>query len=546
MSLINTWVGYFDRSYQQGKEAIFTRLGVTVPEMSDHTESNPYVWIVDIFLGISELLHYYIDNAAREVFLHSARQYKSGQKIAQLFSYRLKGFSASSGMVRFYIDTAALVDIEIPVGTIVTAESLPFITVSSGTIAAGNIYVDVLAVQREAATLPYTSDGNPAQTVLLDDNTVDKSVTITVNNITYSFVDNFLLSTPSSLHFTTGIDKDQKFYVLFGDGVNGIIPILNADIVINYFTSQGAIGNVASGTIDTILTAVPAPVTVLVTNLDYTTGGSDLEALASLKRTIPASLRTLNRAVTETDFKDIAESVGGVEKAFVSYNCGAAVDIFIVPTGTGGATQVLRDSVRDAFYDETRLIMMEVEVKPAGRIMARIVATVKVLDVYNRTLVSTAIKNNLKAFFASDNQEISGSVYIGDIYQVIENTEGVAHCEVQIITTVPEATIVSGNSILSWTRQLNPASASTQVWRIKYIGDDEYELRKGSSFIGTFDIGTTLNLPELSMTVLDGGYTAGDIWDFTTYKYNGTIELSEPSILTINDANINLTVTGGV
>lgn len=546
MRLINTWIGYFDRSYQQGKEAILARMGVTIPEMSDHTESNPYIWIVDIFLGISELLHYYIDNAAREVFLHSARQYKSAQKIAKLFSYRLRGFSASSGTLRFYIDAPVATDIIIPANTVVSADGIEFSTITAVTITAGDLYKDVLAIQRTAASASYTSNGNPSQLVLLEDSAVDKSITITVNNITYSFVDNFLLSKPDSMHFTTGIDEQQKFFVIFGDGINGSIPILNADVVINYFTSKGSLGNVAAGEVNTIISAVPAPVTVKVRNLDYTSGGSNLETLASLKKTIPASLRTLNRAVTERDFKDIAEGVVGVEKAFVSYDCGAMVDVFIVPAGTGGASQVLRDSVRDAFYDETRLIMMEVMIKPAGRIMASIRANVKVLDVYNRGLVAQAVKNNLKAFFASDNQEISGSVFVGDIYQVIENTEGVDHCEVVLITTLPEATIVSGNSVLSWNRFLNPASASKQVWKIKYIGGTEFELRKGSSYIGTFNFGQTLTLPELTMTVVDNGYVAGDVWEFTTYKYNGTIELSEPSILTISDANINLTMTGGV
>lgn len=545
-NLINTWVGYFDRSYQQGKEAILTRLGITTPEMSDHTESNPYIWIVDIFLGISELLHYYIDNAAREVFLHSARQYKSGQKIAKLFNYRLKGYSASSGIVRFYIETAAPVDINIPVGTVVLAGDVEFRTTASVVLLAGELFVEVLAIQRTPATASYTSDGNPSQKVVLEDNAVDKSVTITVDNITYSFVDNFLLSTPTSLHFTTEIGTDQKFYVVFGDGVNGIIPILNADIVINYFTSVGADGNVASGEIDTVETMIVAPAAVLVTNPTYTTGGAGIETLKSLKRTIPASIRTLNRAVTEQDFKDIAESATGVEKAFVDYHCGASVDIYIVPTGTGGATQVLMDSVKDLFYDETRLIMMEVVIKPAGRIMAKIEATVKVLDVYNRTLVTQAVKDNLKAFFSSENQEISGSVYVGDIYQVIENTEGVSHCELQLISTIPEATIVNGTSVLSWTRTLMPASVATQSWSIKFIGSNQYELRKGSSYLGTFSLGITLSLPEIEFMIIDAGYSAGDLWEFSTYRYNGTLELNEPSILTIDDANINLTVTGGV
>jgi len=396
----------------------------------------------------------------------------------------------------------------------------------------------------------YTSNGNPSQKVDLEDNTVDKSVTIAVDSIVYSFVEDFYLSTPDSLVFTTEIGADKKFRVIFGDDVNGKIPSLNASVVINYYTSSGSIGNVAIGEIDTIESVIASPTTVFVTNDTYATGGGEIETLESLKKTIPASIRTLNRAVTPQDFKDIAERVNGVEKAFVSYDCGASVDVFVVPSGIGGATTELLESVRLEFYgltteEATKLIMMEVTPKPAGRIGARITAKVAVSPVYNRALVTTAVKDNLKAFLSAENQEISGSVFIGDIYQVIENTEGVLHCELELLSTVPEATIISGDSVLDWTRQLYPASTTELKWTIKYIGGTTYEFRKGSSFLGQFEIGQTVNVQELSFTVNAGAYTSGDIWEFTTYRYNGTIELNEPSIFTLSDENINLTVTGG-
>jgi len=551
MGLDNTWVGYFSRSYQQAKEDILNRLGITTPEMSDHTESNPYIWIIDIWLGIAELLHYYIDNAAREVFLYSARQYKSAQKIAKLFNYRLKGYSAASTILRFYIEDPISTDIVIPAGTILMAEEIPYMTTTTVTIEAGNTEITVLAIQRVTATANFTSNGNPSQWIELEDSAVDKSLTVTVDNITYSFVEDFYLSIPDSLVFTTEITPDKKFRVIFGDDVNGKIPSLNAEVVINYYTSSGSVGNVAAGEINEFSADLDFPVSVFVTNDTDASGGGEIETLASLKKTIPASLRTLKRAVTPLDFKDIAEGVNGVEKAFVSYECGASVDVYIVPTGIGGATPDLLESVRLAFYgatpvDATKLIMMEVTPKPAGRIAAVIVANVTVSPVYNRSLVTAAVKQNLMDFLSAKNQDISGSVYIGDIYQVIENTEGVAHSQLELLSTIPEATIINGTSVLDWTRVLSPNSTAQLRWTIKYIGDDEYELRKGSSFLGQFQIGQNVVVGELNFTVNDGPYVVGDMWEFTTYRYNGTIELNEPSIITLSEVNINLTVTGGV
>lgn len=545
-NLVNTWIGYFDRTFEQGREAILTRLGVTAPEISDHTSSNPLIIIMDIFLAISELLHYYIDNAAREVYLHSARQYKSGNKIAKLFNYRLRGYSASSALVRFYSEQPVAAPTVIPIGTVVKAGDITFTTTQSVTIPIGGTEVEVLVIQRTPKQETFISDGTLNQAIELPFNTVDKSLTVTVNNIQYSFKDNFYLSNSTDIHFTTFISEEQKFYLLLGNGVNAVAPLLNSNIVVDFYVCQGSTGNVATGEIDTVETALNTSETIMVSNTIYASGGAEIESLRRLQRSIPASLRTLNRAVTDSDFKDIAEMDSGVAQAFVSYDCGAAVDVYIVPTGLGGATQVLIDSVRSLFYDETRLIMMDVNILPAGRLSARIEATLRVLDVYNNELVTIAVRENLKNFLSAESQEISGNVYIGDIYQIIENTEGVAHCELQLLSTIPEATIIAGNTVLNWNRILSPNSTDQVRWGIKYIGDDEYELRNETVFVGTFPIGSLITLSELSFTVEAGDYVVGDSWEFVTYPYNGTIELDEPSIVTIEDENINLTTSGGV
>lgn len=546
MALINTWVGYFDRSYEQAKTAILTRLGITNPELSDHTESNPLMIIVDIFLGISELLHYYIDNAAREVFLHSARQYKSAQKIAKLFNYRLKGYSASSVLLKFSIDNPEAGAVSIPVNTIVSAGDILYTTAETVQIPIGSTEVEVLAEQKQLGTEEYISDGNPEQYIDLPTNTVDKSVTVTVNSLQYTFVNDLYLSKDSDTHFTTEISQNRNMRILFGDGINGIIPALNSNIDVEYYTCEGEEGNVATGEINTVVSAIGINETVHVTNEDYSTGGYGLETLEVLKKTIPASLRTLNRAVSEQDFKDIAESHSGVSKAFVDYNCGAAVDVYIVPTGLGGASGLLVEGVKELFYDETRLILMDVNVKAAGRISAIIKANIAVLPTHNRQTTLDKVKSNLSGFLSADNQEISGSVYIGDIYQIIENTDGVQHSEVTLVSTIPQATIVNGSNDLIWVRSLFPASSTTIQWTIRYIDNDNYELRKGAVSVGNYEVGQEVILPTLKFTVQAGVYTTGDMWQFTTYKYNGTTELKEPSILTVEDSNIELIATGGV
>lgn len=546
MALENKWIGYFDRSYQQVKTAVLQKIGIEVPEMSDHTESNPFIIIINVFMALYEMLNYYIDNVAREIYLHSARQYRSAQKIAKLFGYRLKLYNSASTLVRFSIGAAQVTDIEIPLGTILDAEGIKFQTSQTLIIEAGQLTVEGIAVQKEIITTSFISDGSAGQRFLLEENTVDKSVTVSVNSVSYEFVEHLYDAIATDKVFTTEVTADRTIELVFGNGIDGFVPILNDVINVIFSVSEGELGNVATSTVNIIDSIIVTPTPLSVTNISQATGGYGLENLEDLKKKIPAYNRTLNRAVTEKDYKDIAESHSGVAKAFVAYSCGAEVDIYIVPIGTGLATQILLDGVKDLFYEETRLILIDVNPLPAGRINAKLTIRLVVLDVYNRTATINRVKANLVAFFDAGNQEISGSVFIGDIYQVIENTEGVSNSEVILLSTIPEATITSGATNLNWTRNLSPSSTSTVRWQIKYIGGVNYELRKGSTFLGTLAIGQIVNQPEVVFTVLAGAYILGDTWTFTTYPYSGTIQLDEPSIVSILPENINLIATGGV
>lgn len=78
----NNWISYFDRTYQQIKLAILTRVATLVPEMTDLNESNIFIKMSSIWAGLIEMLGYYVDNAARECHLQACRLYQSGIRIA--------------------------------------------------------------------------------------------------------------------------------------------------------------------------------------------------------------------------------------------------------------------------------------------------------------------------------------------------------------------------------------------------------------------------------------------------------------------------------
>jgi len=146
MALKNQWVGYLNRSYQQIKSSLLTRLGETVPEVTDHSESNILVVIISMFSGVTEQLNYYIDNMAREAFISTARRFSSLVKLTRLIDYRIKAaVPASVDLLLTLPDPLVFVvpgatSFTIPAGTEFTATNgIVFITYTDFVVTKGGL-----------------------------------------------------------------------------------------------------------------------------------------------------------------------------------------------------------------------------------------------------------------------------------------------------------------------------------------------------------------------------------------------------------------------
>lgn len=551
MAAQNPWIGYVERSYEQMKNSIISKFPDEVPELTDHTENDLFVVMVSIWSGIAEMLGYYIDIAAREIFLSTSRYYTSAVKIAKLFNYRIRGVKPSLTRLRFSLDTLSTNDVIIPVNTQVDSlDGISFYTNAQLTIPAGELFGEVDSIQSEQRDefVLGNSDGRPNQEFELELNVVDGSVIIFIDAVQYQFVENLAFSDSEDKVFTTSLNTTGKMIVKFGDGVNGFIPETGTIINVRYNLSTGSNGNIAENSIQTIVGDIPVPgqESLSVTNVVRASGGKDIENLEELQNNIPLSIRTLNRAVTEQDHIDIATLNQGVAKAFVDFECGSNVRVYIVPEGGGLATDSLLQDVREDFYDETKMVLIDIDFVPAGEIRIILDINVNVLPVYNRGTVEALVRQNLIDFLNTDNQEISGTVHLGDIYQVVENTTGVDNSIVNLLTFVPNARSIVGNSILQWNRVLKERSSITVRWRILFGGSNEYQLFSDNIFVGRFTIGQSVSRREIDFTVLPGDYNVGDVWEFITYPYNKTVELSEPSIPTLYNENLTLNVSGGI
>lgn len=549
-------IPYVNRSAAQIKEYVLTRIFGSrdvngnfvageglVPEMTDHSDNNLLVRIINIWAGIAEMLGFYIDVAAKETFLQTCRRYRSAALIARFYDYRIKCRTAASVGMTFYLNAAHSADITIPMLTQVKNEdSISFLTTEDLVIAAGQTRGTVIA--RNAVSMPYeilvTSTGLANQEYQIPATAMYNSASLRVNGIIYTSVDTFAFSKSTDTHFIETVDESGTPVVRFGDGVLGFIPVASALIELSYQATDGSVGNIASAQINTIASTLTLPTGIVLTctNLLSAAGGTEIETLKQLKRRIPMSNRTKMRAVTQQDFIDIAQTYPSVARAGVTTQCGAAIQLYIVPLGGGIASELLLNDVA-AYFDDKKVFGRLLQVQPTGEVTVKLVLQIKARADYSQVSVFDAVKARLVSFGSYENQAISGRVELSDIFEIIENTEGVVASKIITMTTQPFARPVGVWQTLDWTPITLVGSNQTVQWRMEFVTIHTFQLFRNNVYVGTHTVGAQVTKTEIQFTVNDD-YDIGTRFTFVTYAYYGTIQLSEPSLPVIQLGDISI------
>ena len=445
--------------------------------------------------------------------------------------------------ITFYLNQAHSADMTIPAFTQVkTADNIAFYTTADLVIPIGQTRGTVMA--RNAVAITYqqinSSTGQPNQQFEIAVATAYNSASVRVGGINYTSKETFAYSLSTDRHFIETVNENGVPIIRFGDGFMGIIPGNGATIEVAYEFTNGSTGNVSSGLINTIVSTLtlPSGITVTCNNLIGATGGTSIETLDELKRRIPLSNKVKMRAVTAQDYIDLAQTYPSVSKAGVQTNCGSAIQLYIVPSGGGVASTQLLNDVSN-YFDDKKILGRQLDVLPAGEVKTKYTITVKSRADYAPTAVYDAVKANIIAFQSYQNQEISGRVELSDIYQIIEDTEGVISSKIEVMTTIPFARPQGTWQTLDWSVTTLAASSATVKWRLEFVTVSTYQLFRNDSYVGTYAVGVQVTKVEVQFTV-NANYAIGDKFSFVTYPYFGTIQLDEPSVPVAYTGDINI------
>lgn len=482
MSTSNNWLNPYQRSFNDIKAKLISELRLQIPEITDYSEGNIFVIIISIFAAIAEVIHYYIDNMAREAFLPTARRYSSLYKHAKLVDYHIKSaIPATVDVVLYKNDNTPIgQDITIPLNTEFTSsDGKTWISTKTVIWYKDSYYVTIPLVQQKSVGVPDRIQlGNilsPDSIIYItdipsDQKYVEGSMNLYINDEPWILVDTFAYSSSRDKVYKVEIDEQTIPYIKFADGQFGMKPEYNATIEASYSLTYGSAGNIATNN----FTTVPQDIQVIdnkitINNVIPATGGSDYETFNMLKNHIPLSIKTLGVAITKEDFEAIAKMVGGVDKAYANYVCGRYVEIYITPDGGGEASSALLDSV-EKIISKSKVITTSIEVLSTHKSQVFLGMTITGKKSFKSNDISNQVKKALTTAYDYNNSDINKPIRLSDIYALVDNQSMVDYLTInklyQLPYPVPQKNTSLPLNISYFVQNINPVSTGEQYWVI--------------------------------------------------------------------------------
>lgn len=546
MGITNKWLNPYQRSYQQIKAKLVESLmGLKDKDgqklITDYSEGNILIIILSLFAAIAEVLHYYVDNMARETFLSTARRYDSVVKHGALVDYHARAAIAATVDVilsRSITGNSIGAKLTIPQGTLFTDQSgnswlsardvtwysnvttckVPIIQHEKYTTSALNNMVIPTGdrVQLNLGTLPngkYYEQG---------------SMSLQIGGESWVLVETFAKSKPTDKHFMVSVDESLNPYIMFGDGTFGKKPAAGAKITnVVFYLTNGSQGNVKSNTITSVPSVISSSITdATVSNAYDAGGGSNYENFTMLKEHIPLSVKTLGVAITKEDFESLAMLVDGVNKAKADYECGRKLTVYISPDGGAVASSELISRVYNLLSQRAPMTTW-LKVKSAGKVQIILEIDVTGKKSYKTAEIQTQILTALYNAYSPEQAEIGGSVRVSDIYALIDNLSTVDYLHLTKFYIKPWPTTIYGNKELALGQfKLNKATGS-MTYFITFNSFTTFTVRSVSNgYVATGSVGSSLQVVDkangfdFSLDIQNNSYQSG-------YRYSITV--SEPN-----------------
>lgn len=231
-------------------------------------------------------------------------------------------------------------------------------------------------------------------------------------------------------------------YLRFGDGELGRQPQADRSLRAIYRVGNGSLGNVGADSIshlystDSNLLGLLANVANPIRNPIPATGGNPAEPIEQVRLNAPQEFRTLQRAVTETDYAELAQQFPTVVRALATRRwTGSWYTLFITIDRQGGLPidEPFKQNLLE-FLEPFRLTGHDLEIEAPQLIALDIALSIPVIPTYFANQVKQALQlafssqilpNGELGFFHPDRFTFGQPVYLSQVIATAMAVPGV-------------------------------------------------------------------------------------------------------------------------
>ena len=288
--------------------------------------------IIDVLAYNTYISSYNANMVSNEVFIDSATLRENVVSLARNIGYVPRSRTAARANISFFVDTTALstnpISLTLKKGVVCTSsgsfgnQSYRFNIPNDITVPVVNgvaFFDNIDVYEGVFLTANFTVDANdPNQRFTLNNPYIDTSlITVSVRNTFSSTVSRkyvqsknlFDITSDSKVFFIQEIE-DQRYELIFGDGVFGTKLENGNYIEASYVSTSGIDGNGVSSFIfngrivDNNSRVVSNGISLVTVNV-ASQGGQQIESVNSIKKYAPQIYSAQNRAVTASDYEAI-------------------------------------------------------------------------------------------------------------------------------------------------------------------------------------------------------------------------------------------------
>jgi len=393
--------------------------------------------------------------SVNEVFLDSATLRENVVSLARNIGYVPRSRKCSTAVVSFNISTnndTSTLSLQPELVCVGSVDNSSYIfsipeEITRNVVNGSASFENITIYQGRFLSLTFTVDASLDQRFIIPNPYVDtdtirvyvKGSSDTGLGKKYSLVDNIITINKDSEIFLVQEVKDEKYELLFGDGIFGKKLETGSVITVNYIVTDGRDGNGASefsfaGSIKNSNGSLIAPSdTVTVSTVQLSKNGSNIESIDSIKYFAPRLYSSQYRAVTVSDYESIIKTIIYPNAELVNVIGGEELD----PPEYGSITISIKP--KNGLYlsqFDKQLILSRLKKYSITGINQKIV-DVKVLYVelesyiyYNTSTASgpenlkTKIENSLSTYRESlDLNKFGGRFKYSKMLQLIDNTD---------------------------------------------------------------------------------------------------------------------------